>query len=100
MVKLVLDTNLLILYFLGIYRPEMISSCNFTSNYSKEDFILLKEYIKLNNIIYITPQIIAELSNQSNFLKEPGLKEYLKLVINELGKIKEDYVPLTDLLKN
>ncbi|MDO8620963.1 MAG: hypothetical protein Q7R31_01645 [Candidatus Levybacteria bacterium] len=100
MVKLVLDTNLLILYLLGSYRPDMINSCNYTSKYNKDDFTLLKTYINMQSAIHITPHILAELSNQSFFLKEPGLSEYFEIIIAKLNKMNDDYISLPDLLKN
>src|SRR5258708_682033 len=100
MVNPVLDTNLLILFLLGSYKPNMISGCTYTSKFNKDDFDLLNEFIKNQSAICITPEIIAELSNQSFFLMEPGLSEYFKVIINKLSGMKEKYIPLTELLKN
>lgn len=98
--NLILDTNLLILLIVGNYDPNFISNCDLTSSYNKDDFQLLKRYLKLQSSIYITPEILAELSNQSFFLKDPKLRAYQEILVYQLTKIKEKYIPLGILLNN
>lgn len=64
--NLVIDTNLFILYILGLFREKEIVSSKRTSHYTIEDFELLKLYIQKAEKIFITPQILAEVSNLFN----------------------------------
>ena len=100
MVKLILDTNLLILYMLGSYRPDMISMCNYTSKYGKDDYLLLKTFINKQSLICITPHILTELSNQSFFLKEPGRSDFFNVIVRKLSKMDEEYISLNHLLQH
>jgi hypothetical protein len=40
--ELLIDTNLLLLYFVGALRPDRIGSFNRTSGYSTDDFALVE----------------------------------------------------------
>lgn len=100
MVNIILDTNLLLLYLIGSYDIDLIGANNLTTNYTKNDFKLLKAKLEIQNPIYITPQILAELSNQSTFFKEPALSEYFGLIIQKLSNFNEGYIKLKDILKN
>lgn len=100
MAELLLDTNLLILFMLGSYSPQDIPRCKFTSSYNKEDFDLLKNYLKLAPAIYITPHILAELSNQSFQIFNGNKKsEFLKTLVSKLRSMDEKYIKLGELLK-
>ncbi len=75
MIKLILDTNILLVYLIGCYRPELTSRNSRTSSYDKEDFYSIEKYIE-GKCLVITPYILAEISNLSLYIKEPGLTEY------------------------
>jgi len=64
---LIVDTNILLLFLIGSYNPIFIKDCALVSQYSVEDFELLKKVFERfqNRKIIITPQIIAEVSNLS-----------------------------------
>lgn len=100
MPNLILDTNLLILFMLGSYSPNDIATCNFTTTYNKDDFVFLERYLIIQSSICITPQILAELSNQV-FQIYNGKKqvEFLKKIVDKLSPINEKYIELRDLLK-
>ena len=100
MPNLILDTNLLILFMLGSYSPNDISTCNFTTLYNKDDFVFLESYLKIQSSICITPQVLAELSNQA-FQIYHGIKrdEFLRKLVDKLDTINEKYIELRYLLK-
>jgi rRNA-processing protein FCF1 len=100
MANLILDTNLLILFMLGSYSPNDIPSNNYTSSYDKSDFDLLKRILEIQSSICITPQILAELSNQSFKIFYGNKKnKFLEILVNKLTKINEKYIELSELLK-
>lgn len=84
---LIIDTNLLILFLIGKFEVEFIEKCKLTCNncYSRDDYDLLCQIIKLFKKVIITPHIIAEISNLSrNAIKDEKLVNYLKVFIEFL----------------
>ena len=62
---LVIDTNLLLLYLMGIYDPKKISQFKRTQQFIEEDFRLLTKFIDLfdKEKIVVTPHILTETTN-------------------------------------
>lgn len=61
---IVLDTNLLLLYCVGLYDPFVIS--RFTerlSRYTVDDFRLLIRFTRLFKKIIVTPNVLTEVVN-------------------------------------
>jgi hypothetical protein len=69
--ELLIDTNLLLLYFVGARRPDRIRSFNRTSSYSAEDFALLEKIIAEFKWMTTTPHILTEVSNLLGHFEEP-----------------------------
>ena len=59
----VVDTNLLVLLAVGLYRPARISTFNRTRQYTQEDFDLLRRLVSLFHRRIVTPHILAEADN-------------------------------------
>ena len=82
---IVVDTVLLLLLLIGRYDLEEIKNFEPTHQYSKEDYKLLNKIIRPFKKIFVTPQILAELSNHSlNSLYEDKLHHYLCVVVDFL----------------
>lgn len=94
---IIVDTNILILFLIGNYDPNLIKNCGIINNsnkqYSISDIELLKKIFSLFRKIVITPQIIAELSNISITGKHgiygDKLTSYVQTVINFLKAAEE-----------
>ncbi|MGO8931026.1 MAG: hypothetical protein ACLQU3_29570 [Limisphaerales bacterium] len=69
--ELLIDTNLLLLYFVGAFRPDRIRSFNRTSRYSVDDFALLEKVISSFKRIITTPHVLTEVSNLMGQCGEP-----------------------------
>jgi hypothetical protein len=100
---LIIDTNVLILFLIGIYDADFIENCNLTNRYTKKDFDLLKSVISYFKKIVITPHIIAELSNLSishsrSSLRGDKLKSYFMVVVNKLQSMEEKSIDLYSML--
>ncbi len=63
---LLVDANLLLLYFLGSYDRKQISSNKRLATFSVEDFDLIVRVLKLFSLLVTTPNILTEVSNLSN----------------------------------
>ncbi len=96
--KLILDTPVLLLYMVGIYDSDYISSFKRTHQYSKEDFVQVSNIVDSAKELYLTPQILAELSNMSFEIPGGRLKKYLLNLIKNLSGCKEGYVKMQKLL--
>ncbi len=82
---IIIDTNVLLLFFIGRYNQDYIKEFKHTNTYSKEDYSLVEHIIKPFNKIIITPQIIAEISNHSlQGLNNERLHNYISLIVNLL----------------
>lgn len=98
----ILDTNLLILLIIGSYDVDRIEKFGRTKDrgYTKQDFIFLVNFLKEFNAIYLTPQVLAELSNLTfNKILENDFPVYLRSVIKSIKDKREHYVP-KDILLN
>ena len=98
--NLIVDTNLLLLYLVGSYNIEFIEYCRRIKKYTKNDFIKVRNIILAYQKIYITPQILAEISNLSEDIKNPKREPYLGKLIEIVRKFNEEYVSLLKLIPN
>ena len=69
--ELLIDTNLLLLYFVGAFRPDRIRSFKRTSGYTVDDFALLEKVICGFKRMTTTPHILTEVSNLMGQCEEP-----------------------------
>lgn len=68
--RLLIDSNLLLLLFVGQYDPTRIERFKRTDQFTIEDFELLVEYIKQFREVVTTPSILTEVSNLLGQLPE------------------------------
>jgi hypothetical protein len=81
---LVIDTNLLLLYLMGIYDPKKISQFKRTQQFLEEDFQLLLRFIEIFDKVIITPHILAETTNLADTQTFPILKTIIGLLEENL----------------
>lgn len=98
--KLILDTNLLLLYFVGNYDSSFISRCPTTQDFTEQDYIRLINIVKDSKEILITPQILAEVSNLSERISEPKFSLYMQSLISKLSTFNEKHIPMIQLLND
>ena len=60
---ILIDTNLLLLYLVGIVSEDAISKSQRLKSYNTEQFLLLKNFIEKAPKILTTPNISTEISN-------------------------------------
>jgi hypothetical protein len=91
---LLVDTNVLLLYLVGLLDPELIERFKRTrsSGYGAEDFVLVSNLIALFARIVITPHILAELSNLSLQMEQPRLSAYFGRAVEALRHVTEEPV--------
>lgn len=106
MAHLVVDTNILLLLFIGLYDTEYITDCPLMTengkNYTREHFALLKKILeRFVNKIVITPQVLSEIYTHSHRIKpKDKFYNYFLKVIEKLKECKENHVDLEFLLRD
>lgn len=66
-----IDTNILLLYFVGTVNRERISKFNRTQQFLPEDYDLLLRVLSYFQNIFITPNILTEVNSLINQIGEP-----------------------------
>lgn len=79
---LLIDANLLLLYFVGAYDPDRISRFKRTMAFTVDEFLLLATVFDYFDIIITTPNILTEVSNLSGQLP----KDLHSFFFNDLAK--------------
>ncbi|MBH8565260.1 hypothetical protein I8748_24275 [Nostoc sp. CENA67] len=68
---ILIDTNILLLFFVGSVNPERITRFNRTQQFIPEDYELLLGFIAKFQRIVTTPNILTEVNSLANQLGEP-----------------------------
>lgn len=97
--KLILDTPILLLFLVGSYDSDYIKNFKRTQKYTTQDYQKIKRIINQFEKVYITPQILAEISNLSFEIDSNRLGLYMKNLINQLRSYSEKYISMTILLE-
>ena len=63
---ILIDTNLVLLWFIGSVNRDLISTFKHTKNFTTDDYDTLKIIINSFSIIATTPNILTEVSNLVN----------------------------------
>ena len=95
---ILVDTNLLLLFLIGIFGENHIKEFKKIQKYSIEDFNIVNNIIRRFSRINVTPQILAEISNLSKQMYKSNLKQYFLYLIDRIRRSKEIYINKNDLL--
>ena len=94
---LLVDTNLLLLYFIGAYDPERISRFKRTMAFTIDEFLLLAMFLGLFEKIITTPNILTEVSNLSGQLPENLRAFFWEDFAGRMIDLQESYTPSTTI---
>src|SRR5574343_276557 len=83
---IIVETAVLIVFFIGKYNPSFIKELKLTNAYSEKDFELIEQIIKPFRKIIITPHVLADLSNHLKNAKihNAKLHQYFCLIVDYL----------------
>ena len=95
------DTELLLLICVGLYDKLKIAKFKKVNKYDIEDYDALMKVLSNTNKIFVSPQILAELSNHLDMIHEENvyyssmelLKQELEIYIEKDILIQEEYFP-------
>jgi hypothetical protein len=96
--RLLIDTNLFVLWVVGIVNTARISGFKRTSKYDAEDFHLLVRHVLRGREIFTSPHILAEVSNLTDLTgrERDVARNVLK---STLASMKEVFVPAIEISK-
>jgi len=99
------DTNILLLFFVGTFDPRLIPQFKRTAQFTVEDFAILAPLLLSFRQIVTTPNILTEVSNLSGQIGEPRRRQYFTHfsqrigVLNEVGRLAEKYTTSADIVR-
>jgi len=90
-----IDTNLLLVYFIGMFDPRRIGSLKRVKSkaFSERDWELLSGIFRYFDKIVTTPNILTEVSNLSGELSEAEKSNYFHVFTNQVLFLTEEFVP-------
>lgn len=97
---IVVDANLLLVYFLGSFNPQLITQYKRTKCYTLEDFAVLYRVIKYFDRLLTTPNILTEVSNLATALGEQTREEYFRKFRNMVTTLNEEVVMSKRAIEN
>jgi rRNA-processing protein FCF1 len=92
---ILIDTNLLLVYFIAMYDSRRIESFKRVKSkaFSIKDLELLARIVGYFDKIVTTPNILTEVSNLSNELSEAERPVYYQVFASQVSFLNEEYVP-------
>lgn len=87
--RLLVDTNLLVLFAVGTVNRQRIQTFKRTSQYTPQDFDLLLRVLGQWKSVYTVPHVLAEVSNLTDLsgAERPQIREVLKQTISVLTEV-------------
>jgi rRNA-processing protein FCF1 len=96
----IIDTNLLIIYLVGLYRPECVIDV-VTNKTQPEDFMIIRDFLrkfKFDKCI-VTPHILTEASNHTfDKFNNSNRPEYVTRALSFIRAAREENANMTDLI--
>ena len=86
------DTNILLLYFVGSTNRERISRFKRTQNFIPEDYDLLLQVLGYFQTVATTPNVLTEVSNLADKLGEPERSQCFAFFAQGISTFQETYL--------
>ena len=95
---ILVDTNILLLYFVGAIRRERISRFSRTEQFTPQDYDLLIALLADFRTVATTPNVLTEVSSFINKLAEPDRTSCYVNFALKIPALQETYVPSRDVV--
>ncbi len=89
---ILIDTNILLLLFVGLVNRDRISQFNRTEKFLPEDFDLLVSIVEYFQKIITTPNVLTELNSLINQLREPERSQCYRVLAQQMNSLDEFYL--------
>ncbi|MEG4516209.1 MULTISPECIES: PIN domain-containing protein [unclassified Microcoleus] len=96
---ILIDTNILLLWFVGTVNRERISKFNRTEKFVPEDYDSLVQILSYFNKIVTTPNILTEVNSLANQLGEPERSQCLSVFAEGVARLNESYLESTEVVR-
>ena len=97
--QIIIDSNLLVLFVIGLTDRNLISKHKRTKQYEIEDYDLLAEILSTFNKVIVTPHVLAETSNLISQIGNPVMSSIRETLKNLIETQSEEYEPSRELCK-
>ncbi len=87
------DTNILLLYFVGSFSRELIPRFKRTCEFTVDEYDFLNQLLARFARVVTTPNILAEVNSLSGQMGEPAKTEYFEEFARGIATLDERYVP-------
>jgi len=94
---ILVDTNILLLYIVGLVNRQRIPKFKRTNQFIPEDYDLLVQILKSFRQVLTTPNILTEVNSLANQLGEPERSKCLQLFGQSMVQLEEVYHPSLQL---
>ncbi len=89
---IIVDTNILLLYFLGRFDPQEIPRFKRTRQFTSDDYDLLALLLRRFDKLLTTPNILTEVNSFSGQMGEPLRTLFFKKLAEEMSLMDEHYL--------
>jgi rRNA-processing protein FCF1 len=89
---ILIDTNILLLWFVGTVNRSRISRFNRTEQFLPEDYDLLLQILSYFSKIVTTPNILTEVNSLANQLGEPERSQCFSIFAQGVARLDEFYI--------
>jgi len=96
---LIIDTNLLILFVVGITSRKYITIHKRLRHFCEQDFDILTQIVERSEQVCITPNTLTETSNLACYIEEPAKSEILTNLIKIVTSSVEVYIRSSDAVQ-
>jgi len=96
---IVVDTNLLLLLFVGYTNRDRIQRFSRTEKFTPDDYDCLGKFLGAFEKIVVTPNILTEVNSMLNQLSDPDRSKCARLFSQLISKYDEQYVVSQEVAK-
>lgn len=96
---ILIDTNILLLWFVGTVNRRRISQFNRTEKFLPEDYDLLVSILSYFSKIVTTPNILTEVNSLVNQIGEPERSQCYSVFAQSMNVLGEFYIESVDAVK-
>jgi rRNA-processing protein FCF1 len=89
---ILIDTNILLLWFVGTVNRSRISKFNRTEQFLPEDYDSLIQILSYFTKIVTTPNILTEVNSLANQLGEPERSQCFSIFAQGVAELDESYI--------
>lgn len=90
---LVVDTNLLLVYFIGLQDKALVPKFKRTQAFIPDDFEILRAFLAQFARIVTVPGILTEVNSLANSLQEQNKPSFFLVFKEQITLLEEEYTP-------